>query len=592
VSLSLIASACGLTAATDLRSALQSITGGELAHDVEILASDEYEGRKPGTRGENLTVDYLERRLTDIGLAPGNPDGSYVQRVPLLAVTTSATASLTIGGRQVSLRTPEDFAARSLLKQDRVVINQSALVFAGYGIEAPEYEWDDFQGVDVAGKTVLVLLGEPSNHTPAGTPYFKGTEGTYYGTLRHKRETAARKGAAAIVFVIANRRAYEGATPNYRTEALDIDEPSRPLVPVDAAMPLDRLRETIASGGYDLDALVRRAQEPGFRALPLAATISFDLSLRYREFESRNMIAKLEGRDSRLKMEYVVFTAHWDALGRDPTRPGDQIRNGAIDDALGVAQMLQIAEAFQSMPRKPRRSILFLATTAEEAGLLGARYYARKPLYPLASTVANINLDNSFPFGRTSDVINFGAGRSDLDDLVGEAAAVQGRTVVPDPYPTEGLYFRMDHIEFAHVGIPAITPAMGMNVVGKPLGFGRARLEEYLQRDYHQVSDEVGSDWDYGGAVQDAQMDFLIALRAADAERRPQWKPGAEFKSRGAQPPASAPTTRNGSAPDATAGGSGVSGSSWDRSSSQAKNLRNGRRCCVTWSRMVPRSTG
>ena len=528
---------CSRSVPLDPELALKSITDQDLARDVSVLASDEYEGRKPGTRGEDLTVAFLERRFRELGLAPGNPDGSYVQRVPLIAVTSAPTAFLTIHGRRMRLRSPQDFIARSMFRQDRVTVPESEVVFAGYGIDAPEYGWNDYNGVDVKGKILLLLLGEPSRPAPADPTgsdpaFFRGIEQSYYATTRSKRDTGAAKGATAEVFALGPSIDYEGVAANFRAEALDIDEQKRARLPVQAAMPAGRLADLLAMEEYNLDSLIKRAQEPDFRAFPLKMTMSFDVTLRPRALESRNVIAKLEGADPRMRDEYVVFSAHWDAFGRDPTRTGDQIRNGAIDNALGVAQLLGLAEAFKKLPRAPRRSILFLVTTAEESGLLGAKYYVENPLYPLARTVASINLDNSFPYGRTSDVINFGDGRSELDDLLREVAGTQSRTVVPDPFPTEGFYFRLDHFEFANVGIPAISPAAGIDVIGKPPGYGKAKVDEYLQRDYHEVGDEVRPDWDYGGAVQDTQMDFLIGLRVAEMEGRPAWKAGAEFKRR------------------------------------------------------------
>jgi Zn-dependent M28 family amino/carboxypeptidase len=509
-----------------------------LARDVVVLASDEYEGRKPGTRGEDLTVAYLENRFKDIGIVPGNPDGSFTQSVPLFGTTSTASAIVSFGGRQTVLRTPDDFLARSLLNHDRTTVTASELIFAGYGIEAPEYEWNDYEGIDVKGKTVLVLMNEPSREAPGDratfdSAFFKGVELSFHGTNRSKREVAFRKGASAIIFLfgIESPLAYQAIIPGYMNEVLRIDD-GQATIPVQAAMPAERARNLLSAAGHNLDSLARRARESGFRAIPLGMTISFDIQLRTRAFKSRNVIGKLDGVDPRLRDEYVVFSAHWDAFGRDTSASGDQIRNGAVDDALGVAQLLAIAEALQKLSSHTRRSVLFLATTAEEAGLLGARYYAEHPPYSLAKTLANINFDNSYAYGPTADVINFGEGRSQLDDVLREVAATLGRTVVPDPYPAEGMYFRMDHFEFARAGVPAISPSMGLQVIGKPTGYGKAKFDEYNTRDYHRSSDEVRPDWDYRGAVQDAQMGYLVGLRIAEGERWPSWKAGAEFKAR------------------------------------------------------------
>ncbi len=261
-------------------------------------------------------------------------------------------------------------------------------------------------------------------------------------------------------------------------------------------------------------------------------SISLDISLHPRVLKSRNVVAKLIGSDPRLRNEYIIFSAHWDALGRDTSLKGDQIRNGAIDNAFGVAQMLEIAEAFKKLPRPPKRTIIFIGTTAEEDGFLGARFYAQNPLYPLEHTLANVNLDMSFAYGLTSDIINFSYGNSELDDILKEVAATQAHTITPDLWPAEGFYFRMDHFEFANVGVPSISPWMGINVIGKPPGFGKKKVDEYFKYNYHQPSDEVSADWDYVGAIQHTQICFLVGLKVAEADQWPEWKSGSMFKAR------------------------------------------------------------
>lgn len=534
----LMAVACMRSVPLDAGLAVKSITDQNLARDVTVLASDEYEGRKPGTRGEDLTVAYLEKRFREIGLAPGNPNGSFVQPVPLLGIVATPSATVNIRGRKTALRSPDDFVARSLLNQGHTAVVESDVVFAGFGIEAPEYDWSDYEGVDVKGKTLLVLLGEPSRQAPADSAasdpsFFKGVEQTYYGTNRSKRDLAFKKGASAIVFLygIGAPTTYQAIAPNYLTEALTIND-GQPTMPVQAAMPAERVRPLVAMAGSDLDTLAQRAQQRGFRATPLDMAMSFDIVMQRRTIQSHNVIGRLEGSDPGLRNEYLIFSAHWDGFGRDPSVSGDQIRNGAIDNAGGVAQMLAIASALRTLPRSPRRTILFLATTAEEAGMLGTHYYTSNPLYPLERTLANVNFDNFYAYGRTADVINYGDGRSDLDDIIRDVLTTQSRRVVPDPFPAEGFYFRMDHLEFANMGVPAVSPSMGVDVIGKPPGFGKQQVDQYYTRDYHLPSDEVRPDWDYGGAVQDAQMSLLVGIRVAEADVWPQWKPGAEFKAR------------------------------------------------------------
>lgn len=530
---------CNQTKTLDPNIALQSITEKDLANDINILASDEFEGRKPGTNGEDSTVAYLEKRFREIGLAPGNPNGSYIQYVPLLGVISQSVASISIGGQKFKLRTPEDFVARALMNQDHITVSESEMVFAGYGIEAPEYGWNDYGDIDVRGKTLLILRqGEPSRYTSGDTTtidssFFQGAELTYFSTKMYKLDLAFTKGAAAVVFIlgIGDQPIYERVIPRYQSENFTIEETGQKVACIEASIKAKRLRELLAMSGYNLDTLFHRAQQPGFRAIPLLeVSISLDISLRPRVFNSRNVVARLIGSDPRLRNEYIIFSAHWDALGRDTSLKGDQIRNGAIDNAFGVAQMLEIAEAFRKLFRPPKRTIIFIGTTAEEAGFLGALFYVKNPLYPLKYTIANVNLDMSFAYGLTSDIINFSYGNSELDDILKEIAATQAHTITPDLWPAEGFYFRMDHFEFANVGVPSISTWMGINVIGKPQGFGKKKVDEYFKYNYHQPSDEVSSDWDYAGAIQHTQICFLVGLKMAEADKWPEWKPGSMFK--------------------------------------------------------------
>lgn len=521
-----------------LQASAATITNADLARHTTVLASDEFEGRAPATSGEEKTVAYLVDQLKRMGLAPGNPDGSYTQVVLLGGFAAEPTASVAVGGTHVQLKWPDDYVAWSYRSDPAVHIRGSEMVFVGYGVVAPEYNWDDYKGVDVRGRTVVMLYGEPrlpdaKDPSKAGIRVFREAEQTYYATSRYKQDIALRKGAAAVVLVHEQSAAgfpFEAVARNPRRERVSVRLPDSLVVPAFMTVRDTRARQIFAVAGLDLDSLRRRAVTRDFRPVPLHARLDLVLRVSVREFASRNVVARLEGSDPTLRSEYIIYSAHWDHLGRDTARTGDQVYNGAVDNAGGTAQVLEIAEAFANLGVPPRRSILFLLTTAEEIGLLGARYYAVSPLYPIERTVGNINLDSFLPWGRTRDVINLGEGRSTLDDVLAEEVGAQGRTIVPDPFAHEGFYFRSDHLEFARVGVPSIFPSAGLQNVGQPVGFGQKKVEEYLARDYHALSDEVRPDWDWSGGVEDAQLLFRVGYRIAQSEVRPAWKRDSEFR--------------------------------------------------------------
>ena len=533
-------SASGTT--VDDKPSLESIASADLMRHVNVLASDEYEGRGPGTRGEELTVNYLTAQFKQLGLAPGNPDGSYVQRVPLAGFTAQPTASLAAGSKKIDLKFPENYVAVSRRFIPEVKVENSEMVFVGYGVVAPEYGWDDYKGVDVKGKTIVMLINDPAVPDPADASklddkMFNGRAMTYYGRWTYKYEIASEKGAAAAIIIHETGPAgypYEVVSGSWSRENFDIIKPDKNMgrVGVESWIHLDKAKELFAATGKDFEALKKAAVRKDFKPVPLGATASFNVKNTLREVQSQNVIAKIEGSDATRKNEYVIYTAHWDHLGRDPKLQGDQIFNGALDNASGTAALLELAEAFKKLKTPPARSILFLAVTAEEKGLLGAKYYAENPLYPLARTLANINMDGVNQWGRTSDVVVVGLGNSTLDDVLTEAAAAQKRTVKGDAEPEKGFYYRSDHFEFAKQGVPALYTDSGTEYIGKPAGYGQQKRDEYTERDYHKVSDEVKPDWDLSGAVEDAQLLFSIGYRVASTDKYPEWKPGTEFKAK------------------------------------------------------------
>ena len=409
-----------------LESALESIRGPELLRHITVLASDEFEGRAPATRGEDVTVDYLVGEFKRLGLAPGNPDGTYVQNVPLMGITSAPAISMRVGPQVIDWEFKKDYVGGSALLQPVVEVQDSELVFVGYGVIAPEYGWDDYKDFDVRGKTVLTLTDDPQVPDPADPSrldrtMFKGAFTTYYGTGRHKREIAAARGAAGRITIHEDDDP-AGPFSTYLAgagrEQYELRNARESHLPCGILATEGSVRELLAKAGHDYRALRKAAQRRDFRPVPLGVRLRCEVRNALRQMSSRNVVAKVEGSDPRLRDQYVIYTAHWDHFGRDPNRQGDQIFHGALDNASGVAGLLEIARAYAELRPRPRRSVLFVATTGEERGFFGAKFYAANPLYPLARTVAALNLDVLNPFGATSDFELVPYGESTLDTLI------------------------------------------------------------------------------------------------------------------------------------------------------------------------------
>ena len=524
--------------------ALTGLTAERLLSHIEVLASDEFEGRAPGTRGEELTVAYLTEQFQEMGLAPGSPDGTYIQEVPLIGLTGTLTeAEFVIGGKPVPLAAKEDFVAFTSAAEPEVSIRDSEIVFVGYGVAAPEYGWDDFKDADLTGKTLLMLVNDPAIPDPSDPSaldpeMFNGKAMTYYGRWTYKYEVAAEKGAAAAFVIHETGPAgypWEVPSASWGREEFIIPaaaEGASPPVPVNGGMHRDATQRLLEAAGLDLDELKKAALDPGFRPIELDGKLSLTLRNEIREIGSQNVLAKLEGSDPEHADEWVIFTAHWDHLGKDESLEGDQIYNGAKDNASGTAGLLEIARAFKALDTPPSRSLLFLAVTAEEKGLLGARYYAQNPLYPLEKTLANINMDGANLWGRTEDIVVVGLGNSTLDDVLATAAAEMGRSVTADAEPEKGFFYRSDHFEFAKQGVPALYVDEGMQYTGKPAGYGEEKRQEYTSKDYHKPSDEVKPNWDLSGAVDDFRLLFLVGYAVAETDAWPEWNPGSEFRAK------------------------------------------------------------
>ena len=513
--------------------AIAALDTGSLMRHIRVLAADSLMGRQPGSAGEDKTVAYLESEFKAMGLKPGNPDGTYIQKVPLVGITVKNAPTLTFakGGTTRALRWRDDYVAWTKHVQPTAMLDKSELVFVGYGTEAPEFTWDDFKGVDVAGKTLVMLVNDPPL---ADTMQFGGKRMTYYGRWTYKYEQGMKHKAAGVLLVHETDRAgYPFGVVQGRTaEQFDLVTPDKNMSrsSVEGWMTLDQAKALFSMAGQNFDSLKSRAATPAFTPVPLGVTASLRLDNTLRTIDSRNVVAKLEGSDAALKNEYVIYTAHWDHFGIGVKVNGDSIYNGAADNASGTAGLLDIAKAFVAMKTPPKRSILFLSVTAEEQGLLGSQYYSVTPLYPLAKTAANINMDVLNQWGPTSDVTVIGLGNSELDDYASAAAAEQKRTLRPDAEPEKGFYYRSDHFNFAKQGVPAFDPEPGMEFVGKPAGYGKQKRDEYTAKDYHQPQDEVKAGWELSGAVQDLNLFLAMGYRVANAAKLPQWRAGNEFR--------------------------------------------------------------
>ncbi|MHC2990382.1 peptidase M28 [Pontibacter sp. HJ8] len=527
---------------TNLQPALQSINASDLLKHTKVLASDAFEGRGPGTAGEDSTVNYLTREFKRLGLQPGNPDGTFVQKVPMFGFTAQPKASFTAGGKTINLSFPNDYVAVSRRFVQDVNVNNSDIVFVGYGIVAPEYGWDDYKGLDVKGKTIVMLINDPpipspNNPDQLDSTMFGGKAMTYYGRWTYKYEIAAEKGAAAAIIIHETGPAgypYEVVSGSWGRENFDISNPDKNmgLLAVESWITDSKAKELFTAAGTNFDQLKNAARQKGFKPVPLKAKANFTIKNQLREIESRNVIAKLEGSDPELKDEYIIYTAHWDHLGKDNKLKGDQIYNGAMDNASGTAGLIELAKAFAALSEKPKRSILFLAVTAEEKGLLGSKYYATNPLYPLNKTLANINMDVLNAYGPTEDVVVIGYGNSTLEEILAQAAHSQNRHIVPESSPEKGSFYRSDHFEFAKQGVPALYAKSGVIGRGQPADFITKKQEQYTAADYHKVSDEVRDDWNLDGAIEDLQLFFRVGYRVANGATSPEWKEGTEFKAR------------------------------------------------------------
>jgi len=536
--------ACGCARrASSPDAALKSISGDRMLADIRTLSSDEFEGRGPGSKGEELTIQYLQDQFRSAGLEPGNPDGTYLQSVRLVGITADPQMKLSVTGhgRSLAPKFQNDFVAWTKRMVDTSAVDAD-MIFAGYGVQAPEFQWDDFRGVNVRGKVLVVLINDPpvpdpQNPSQLDPKTFGGKAMTYYGRWTYKFEKAAELGAAGCLIVHQTDQAgypWEVVRNSWSAEQFDLESPDKNMkrLALEGWISHETAEKLFRMAGLDLGKLSAAAAMRDFRPVPLGLRAKISIHNRLRTIDSHNVIARLTGSDPKLRDSYVIYTAHWDHFGIGPEVNGDRIYHGAVDNASGTAALLEIARAHKHLKTPPRRSILFLSVTAEEQGLLGSRYYAEHPLYPLARTAMDINMDTMNVHGRTRDIVMIGMGNSTLDELVADVAGEQGRTVRPDPEPEQGHFYRSDHFSFSKEGVPAFDPHYGIDFIGRAEGWGLEMKRKYTAENYHKPSDKIQSDWDMSGAVQDAQLYFLVGYRVANSDVMPEWKPGTEFKAK------------------------------------------------------------
>jgi Zn-dependent M28 family amino/carboxypeptidase len=511
-----------------------AIRAEDLAAHIKTLAADEFEGRSPGGIGERMTTTYLKTEFERLGLKPGNGD-SFFQAVPMVEtrVEPGATASFKVGERTIAPAWGEQIVLGTRNGQPQVAVDASELVFVGYGVNAPESDWNDYAGIDVKGKTVVVLVNDPG-FIRKDPDLFKGPAMTYYGRWTYKFEEAARQGAAGAIIVHDTEAAsygWEVVQNSWGGASFDLppSEDPNPRLDFQGWIHGDAAAELFSAAGVDLQELRMAADQRGFKAVPLNASASVAFSTVVRTATSDNVVALLPG--SERPDEVVVFMGHWDHLGRTFAAPdGDKVYNGAVDNATGTAGVLEIAEAFVRDANKPKRSILFFLPTLEESGLLGSQYFAAHPTVPLANLVAGINMDALPVRGRAKDFAVIGYGQSNLDAILSEVLATQDRVAVPEPTPESGFYFRSDHFNFARVGVPALYGRGGFDLREGGVEAGKAAAAEFTAKHYHKTSDEFDPNWDLSGTVEDIEALYAVGRRIADSSERPQWSVDSEFR--------------------------------------------------------------
>lgn len=499
---------------------------------IKEISQDSYEGRGPGSRGDDMTREYLTGRMVELGLEPGAAGGEWDQPFDLVGVNASQPDEWTFSGHGKSLTFEqwEEFIVGSGVQEVRTGLENAEVVFVGYGIQAPEYDWDDYKGVDLKGKVLLMM-----NNDPDWDPeLFGGEKRLWYGRWDYKYLSAARQGAAGAIIIHTSPSAgypYQVVQTSWTGVQFELPAGDEPRSAVKGWLTEDSARELVAMAGLDLDALREQAYNRDFEPVPLGISTSIAMDVDIQRVRSGNVLGLIPGSDPELKDEVVIYTAHHDHLGiGTPNEEGDAIYNGAFDNATGVAQILAIAKAIKALPEAPRRSMLFALVGAEEQGLLGSAYYASNPTFPPGKIAANLNYDGGNVWGHTHDVTYIGLGKSSIDEIVTMIADEQGRVVKPDQFADKGYFYRSDQFSFAKIGVPAMYLDTGTDFVDRPPEWGREQQNHYTEVNYHQPSDEYDPNWNLDGMIQDALLGYWTGLAIANADEMPSWVAGDEFE--------------------------------------------------------------
>lgn len=511
--------------------AIKAINEQSFAKHIRVLASDEFKGRKPFTIGETKTINYLKTEFEKLGLKPGNGK-SFFQEVPMVDIKSIPEENLIIKGKNGSVTASflNGFVAGTKHVEPEVSITNSPLVFAGYGIVAPEYNWNDYAGLDVKGKTVVVMINDPGLSDPG---LFKGKNMTYYGRWTYKFEEAARQGATGILIIhddIPAGYPWSVVRSGWSKSKLQLEaaDQNKSRATVEGWISLDIAKQLFTLAGKD-ESLFKEALKPGFKAVDLGLTTSLKIKTTIKRSVSNNVLALIPG--TKKANEALIYSAHWDHFGVGEIIKGDSVYHGAVDNATGVAALLELAAAFKKAKVKPERSILFISFTGEEQGLLGSEYYAKYPVFPAQKSVADINMDMMGLAGKTKDIVVYGYGQSELEDYAASSAKKQGRIIVADPVPSSGLYYRSDHFNFAKVGIPSLFTGSGVDNVTHGKAWGMKQAEDYIKTRYHSPQDNFDEKtWEMSGMVEDVRLLFDMGYRLSREQTFPKWKTGSEFK--------------------------------------------------------------
>jgi Zn-dependent M28 family amino/carboxypeptidase len=521
-----------ITVSPAAKTAAAAITADYLRNQITKFSGDEFEGRGPATPADEKARRYLVEQLQDIGFAPGAPDGTWQQKFDVVGVTAQMPKqwSFKKGGKTTSLKWNDEYIAGSGIQAETGSIKDAEVVFVGYGIQAPEFGWDDFKGQDLKGKVLLVM-----NNDPDWDPnLFAGDTRLYYGRWSYKYESAAKQGAVGAIVIHTTPSAgypFQVVQTSWSGEQVELPAGDEARIQVKAWTTEDAARKLVAFAGNDLDKLIASAKSKDFQPVPLGLTTSLDFKNTLNKSSTANVYGVLHGSDPKLTDEYVIYTAHHDHLGiGEPDAEGDRIFNGALDNASGVAQVLAIGKAFTALKTPPKRSIMLLFVAAEEQGLLGSQFYAQHPTVPPGAIAANINIDGGNIWGRAKDIVYVGKGKNSLDAVVEAIAKTQDRVVTADQFPDRGHFYRSDQFNFAKIGVPALYLDAGTDFIGKPAGWGKEQHENYEAKNYHQPSDEINDAWNFDGMIEDAQLQFWVGNEVANARSLPQWTPGDEFE--------------------------------------------------------------